>query len=85
MKFDEVAKLYAAQKLRDEKIKFDNVYYVNFDVNVREGCPTCGPETEYECTIGYTLDGKNKYFDWHFYGLGDILTELFDFADKVGK
>lgn len=77
MKYEEAAKLWGARKLDDSGISYDSISNVRFDTYSSVGCPTCGVETEYEATVWYLKDGTKRHKDYDFYGLDQILQELF--------
>lgn len=85
MKYEEVVKLWGAKKLRDEGITFIEVTSVNFDTTSDRGsCPTCGPDYYVEASVWYsTTNGitGSAYKDFEFYGLEDILRDLFEVSE----
>lgn len=83
MKYEEAAKVWGEQKLTETGIPFDEVSHVNFTTYTDVGCPTCGPETSYEGDIWYYAPGDDKagrktLYEVEFYGLEEILRELFE-------
>lgn len=81
VKYEEATKLWAGSRLRRAGVAFSEVTAVYFDSDTNVGCPTCGPETTYEARIYFTSNGKREIHRIDFYGVDEILKELFEVSE----
>ena len=84
MKYEDAARAWGAVRLKKAGVSFSAVDRVRFSTYTDVGCPTCGPETHYEGDIFYMVEGNSKrqLFEVEFYGLDDILKELFELSEE---
>lgn len=78
MKYEEAVKLWAAQRLRRDRIKFSEVEKVHVRATYEEGCPTCGGNLYHYANVYYLNTKGEKKVSRQTVDLGEFLKELFE-------